>query len=118
MSINERVKILRRELGLTQKEFGEKITVAQSYLTSIENGKRDVTEKILLLICAVYNVNEEWLRTGEGEVFKTEDDLYEALVDAIGEIDELDKKIIIEYLKLPKEHKKVFKDFIKSITKE
>jgi len=69
MTINDRVKLLRKELGLTQSEFGKKITVAQSYLTSIENGNRDVTEKILLLICAVYNVSEEWLRYGKGEMF-------------------------------------------------
>lgn len=69
MDINERVKIIRKELNLTQKEFGSKIAVAQSYLTNIENGLRPVTDKIIKLICTVFNVNEEWLRNGTGEMF-------------------------------------------------
>lgn len=70
MTINQRVKSVRIALNLTQKEFGKKITLAQTYLSQIEKGDRDVTEKILKIICAEYNVNEEWLRTGKGEMFK------------------------------------------------
>ncbi len=69
MTINERVKQLRKTLGLTQVEFGKKIAVAQGYLTNIEKGSRDVTEKILKIICHEFNVSEEWLRTGQGEMF-------------------------------------------------
>lgn len=69
MEINERVKMIRKSLGLTQSEFGEKIDVAQGYLTNIENGKRDVTEKILKLICSIYNVSEDWFRNGTGSMF-------------------------------------------------
>lgn len=69
MTINERVKELRKSLGLTQVEFGEKIAVAQGYLTNIESGRREVTEKIIKLICATFNVDYFWLTTGEGQMF-------------------------------------------------
>lgn len=68
-----RVKELRSKLNMTQTEFGKKIEVAQSYLTNIETAKRPVTDKIFKIICLEsWNgryVNENWLRTGEGEMF-------------------------------------------------
>ena len=66
MTINERVKMVRKELGLNQTDFGKRIAIAQGYLTNVENGRRDVTEKTIRLICLEFNVSENWLRTGEG----------------------------------------------------
>jgi len=68
--INERVKAVRKALNLTQSEFGNKITLAQTYLSQIEKGDREVTEKIQKLICLTFNVDEMWLKTGEGTMFK------------------------------------------------
>lgn len=70
---NDRVRELRRKIGMTQKEFGEKIEVAQTYLSQIENGDRDLTDKIAKIIC-LQNWNgktvcESWLKTGEGDMF-------------------------------------------------
>lgn len=69
MTINERIKLLRKALKLTQTEFGEKVAIAQGHLTNIETGKRDVTDKNIKIICLEFNVNENWLRTGEDEMF-------------------------------------------------
>jgi len=69
MSINERIKVLRKTLKLTQTNFGEKVAIAQGHLTNIETGKRDVTEKNIKIICFEFNVSESWLRTGEGDIF-------------------------------------------------
>lgn len=71
MTINERVKFVRKSLKLTQKEFGQKICIAQTYLSQIENGDREVTDKIAQLISLQFNVNENWLHTGQGEVFSS-----------------------------------------------
>ncbi len=70
MSIHNRVRQVRTALKMTQKDFGSRIAVAQSYLTNLETGKRDITEKIIKIICSEFNVNEQWLRTGDGEMFK------------------------------------------------
>ena len=67
--MNERIKQLRKELGLTLEKFGEKIGVSRSAMGNIENGVRGVTDQMFKSICREFNVREEWLRTGEGEMF-------------------------------------------------
>lgn len=69
MNINDRVRAIRSTLKMNQTNFGLRIDASQNYLSSIEKGHREVTEKIIKLISFEYNVNEEWLRTGEGEMF-------------------------------------------------
>lgn len=70
-TINERFKQLRKSLKLTQVELGERIALSQGHLTSIENGKREVTERTVKLLVQEFNINEHWLRTGEGEMKET-----------------------------------------------
>jgi transcriptional regulator with XRE-family HTH domain len=115
LCINERVRELRKALRLTQVEFGRRIAVGQGYLTNIENGQRPVTEKILKLICKEFNVNEDWLRTGEGEMFRVESELIELLGAKIDDLDDMDKKIIAEYIKLNKKHREIIKNFIRKM---
>ena len=67
--MNERIKLIRLELGLSQEKFGKPIFLKKSGLSLIENGKNAVTEQVIRAICREYNVNETWLRTGEGEMF-------------------------------------------------
>lgn len=70
MSINERVKMLRKQLNLTLEKFGEKISIKKNSLSQIESGKNNLTDRNIILICETFNVNEHWLRTGEGEMFR------------------------------------------------
>lgn len=82
MTINDRIKFVRKSLGLNQTDFGKRIAVSQGYQTNIENGQRDVTEKILRLVCFEFGVNEKWLRTGEGDMHAPKSDgLPEALCE-------------------------------------
>lgn len=67
--MNERIKILRNTLGLTQKEFGERIGVKQTSVAGWENTLRNPTQAIVKAMCHEFNVNEIWLRTGTGEMF-------------------------------------------------
>lgn len=67
--MNERIRQLRKSLGLTLEEFGAKVGVGKTAISNIENGKRNLTEQMFKSICREWNVNEEWLRTGEGEMF-------------------------------------------------
>ena len=64
--MNERIKQIRRELGLTQTEFAERIGLKQNSIALIESGKRNISDQAVLSICREYGVNEEWLRTGTG----------------------------------------------------
>ena len=67
--MQDRIKELRKYKGMTQSEFGECIGVRGNTITTYENGTRTPSEAVLLSICRVFNVNETWLRTGEGEMF-------------------------------------------------
>lgn len=117
-TINERVKYLREQLELSQEAFGEKIALVRSGISNIESGKRGVSDRISKLICQEWRVNSDWLLEGKGEIFKTEDDLYKVIIDSLGSLDDMDRKLITEYLKLEPAHKAIFKDFIKNITKK
>ena len=65
--MNERIKQIRRELGLTQQEFAERIGLKQNSIALIESGKRNISDQAVLSICREYGINEDWLRTGWGE---------------------------------------------------
>ena len=69
--MHERIKELRKYLGLTQAEFGEKIAMRQNGVAWLESGDRKITDRVITTICAVFGVDEIWLRTGEGEMFQT-----------------------------------------------
>lgn len=67
--MNERVKELRKTLGLTLDKFGERLGVTKQTVSRIENGINNVTDQMFKSICREFNVREEWLRNGEGEMF-------------------------------------------------
>jgi len=71
--MNARIKQLRAQLKLSQAEFGEKIGVKQATIAGYENGIRKPIDAIVSAICREFNVDETWLRTGEGEMFKEVD---------------------------------------------
>jgi transcriptional regulator with XRE-family HTH domain len=69
-NINQRIKILRKSLNLTQKDFAKKICVSTSFQTLIELEQKKVLDRHIKLIVSAFGVNEAWLRTGEGEMFE------------------------------------------------
>ena len=66
--MNERIRLLRKELGLNQSDFGNKIGVKQGTVAGYESGARTPLDAVVSSICREFDVNEEWLRTGEGEM--------------------------------------------------
>ncbi len=70
MEIYERIKELRKTtLKMNQTDFGEKIGLSQSNVANIEKGRISLTDRNIQVVCTTYNVNENWLRTGEGNPF-------------------------------------------------
>lgn len=86
--MNERIRILRKTLGLTAEKFGAKVGVKRNTVSQWENGVNAVTEQMLKSICREYNVNEEWLRDGKGEMFEK--------LDRNADIARLTKKMLNE----------------------
>ena len=76
--MGERIKAIRKALGLTQQEFADRIGVKPNTVSQYEIGRNDPIDAVISLICREYNVDEVWLRTGEGEMFRPrtrEDDI-------------------------------------------
>lgn len=64
--MNERIKKVRKALDLTQQEFADELCIKRNTVATYERGKSDPSDAAVVLICKTFNVNERWLRTGEG----------------------------------------------------
>lgn len=115
MEINERIKAIRNSLRLTQAEFGNKIGLKQNTVGQIENGQRGITDRTIILICQSYNVNEEWLRTGKGEMFVEDDNVLLSQLSKQYNLDAFSRKFIETYISLPQSHRDVIKNFALSL---
>ena len=67
--MNERVKLIRKQLGMTQEQLALKSNVSVKYIANIENGRVAVTERVIISLCDKFHINEDWLRKGTGEIF-------------------------------------------------
>lgn len=67
--MNDRIALVRKATGLTQEKFGERLGLSRNFMWMIENGTRIPSDRTIGDICREFNVNETWLRTGEGEMF-------------------------------------------------
>ena len=67
--MNERIALVRKSLGLTQEKFAEQVGLSRNFMWMIESGTRVPSNRTVSDICREFNVNETWLRTGEGEMF-------------------------------------------------
>ncbi len=67
--MNDRLKEIRAHTGMTQADFAKALGIGQSTLAMMEVGKRDILDRHIKTICAIFGVDEHWLRTGEGEMF-------------------------------------------------
>lgn len=117
LSVNERLKTLRKSLNLTLEEFGKKVGVTKTAISRLEKGERNLTDQMILSICREFNVNEKWLRTGEGDMDKDLDAEFADVCFKIGVHDEKAKKVIMNYWKLSNEDKELFWTFLDKLTK-
>lgn len=67
--MNERIALVRRSLNLTQEKFAERVGLSRNFMWMVESGARIPSDRTISDICREFNVNETWLRTGEGEMF-------------------------------------------------
>lgn len=106
LNIGERIEILRKDLSMSRRVFGERLGVSESVIVNIEYDRLkrpDQKESLYKLICKEFNVNEEWLRTGNGEMFiqLTRDQLItDFAADLIMENDTFKKRLVEALAKL------------------
>lgn len=110
--MNNRIKLLRKHLNLSQEAFGKKLGVTGAGISKIESGHRNLTEQMILLICKEFSINENWLRHGEGDIFLQKPSTGLEQLANYYELDDLDLRIIQEYIKLDGKKRKVIKEYI------
>ena len=67
--MNDRIKHIRKSLHMTQDEFATKIGLSRNFIAQVENGTKNPSDRTVSDICREFDVNEEWLRNGTGEMF-------------------------------------------------
>lgn len=110
--MNERIKIIRKDFGLTQDEFGKRIGSARNTIANYENGNRTPSNSVILSICREFNVNEKWIRDGilpkyiersrsdiiaefAGELMKDEEESFRRrLIEALAKLNEEEWEVI------------------------
>jgi hypothetical protein len=112
MTQGERVRQVRKELGLTLEKFGERIGMKKNSISQIENGKNSVTDQVIKSICREFNVDYTWLTTGKG------DDIFEKSPSSTMEqlkkefdLDDFSYKLVYQYLKLNADQRQAVRDF-------
>ena len=114
--MKDRIKKIRKNVGLTQKEFAERLGLKQNTIATYEIGRIGISDTVILSICREFNVNEKWLRTGEGEMFIIPEDETAALVSDLLEEPENDffqavVELVRTYKQLSPESQNVLCDF-------
>lgn len=120
-TIGDRIKVLRNELGLSMAAFGEKIKMTNSNISKMEKDLRVVTDRTIAIICTEFNVNEEWLRTGDGDMF-VEETFDEVFANIIAEAtlsgNEKIKELMIMASKLNDKQLKAIVNFLETMVEE
>lgn len=91
--MKDRIKEIRKSLGLTQQEFADKTGLKRNSVANYEIGRNNPIDPVIKSICREFGVNEMWLRTGEGEMFATLDPEDEYIIN-ISKIDMTDNKFV------------------------
>lgn len=113
--MNERIKTLRKHLGITQAEFAQKIGTSQNVFANYEIGRRNPSNSVINNICKTFNVEEEWLRTGQGDMFLKipEEDLFSrAAASCVKDDDAVAMEGLILWRSLPPEARKNVEEYI------
>ena len=121
-NINERIKKTRKQLKLSQDEFGKRLGVSRGVITNIEFNKTEPKSLFIDLLCREFNVNENWLRTGEGKMFVqlTENAQFDLVCQELkfSGKHEVIKQILMVYWDLPDDKKDIVDKLVEDIAEK
>lgn len=110
----ERFKEVRVSLKMKQSDFAKEIKLTQGHVSDIENKRKNVSDRIIEIICLKFNVREEWLRYGKGEMHHiSEDKLSTYLAQIAKGNDDFIKDIIEVYMEVDESSRQALKEIAK-----
>lgn len=110
--LSSRIAKVRAHAGLSKTEFGNRIGVGISSVTRLEDGQNNPSERTIKVICSEFGVNYDWLKYGTGPIYSN---LPESLMDELQDeynLSSLDRRIVEEFIKLPEEHRQLFREYL------
>lgn len=113
--MNERMKELRKALGLTQQEFADKIGIVRGNIATYETGKSKPGDAVVSLICREFSVNEDWLRTGNGEMFKAAPSCALDMLADTYHLEHSEYILIEKFVNMKPESRRVIMDYIREV---
>lgn len=120
--MNERFKQIRKALGMTQDEFSSKISLSRNFIAQIESGTKTPSGRTVSDVCREFNVSEEWLRTGNGEMFvpETKDEQISKMLADVLKCEDSDfkKRLIVALSKMDNAGWDSLEKFIDSIANQ
>lgn len=115
--MKERIKKIRTHFGLTQQKLADRLGLKRQTIAAYEIGNIEPSDSTLLLICKEFNINEDWLRTGNGEMKKDIDMDFSSICAEIGIKDEKAKEAIMKYYELSDEDKELWWKYMERFMK-
>lgn len=118
--MNERIKLIRKHYNLSQTAFGAPIGVTLGVIKNLEQGKTTLSSPLFELLCSVYKVNTEWLRTGKGDMLEQKDSSVVRIMAQEYNLTPAATEIIKNFLLLPQDEQNEFVELAQKIfdTKE
>lgn len=120
--MNSRIKEVRKAKGLSQAAFGAPFGANRDMINNVENGRAAVSDIMVASICRTYDVNERWLRTGEGEMFiqvSRDQEIMDFVADTMqDDEDNFRRRFLLALSRLPEERWADIEAFARQITAE
>ena len=123
--MKHRLLELRKHLKLNQIQFGAKLNISQSSITAFEKGTRPLTDRVIADVCREFNVSEDWLRNGNGPMFRPVKGINNEVAALVAKLIQDDtedaewvKYHFARYLQLPVEERKIFNATLKKLFAE
>lgn len=110
--IGKRIRLLRKSLNLNQTDFGKPLGLKQAIIGQYETGVRNITDRNIDLLCKTYNINKDWLLTGEGERENKNSNMLIEEISQTQNLTELDIKFLKKYLKLSDRNRKLLANLL------
>lgn len=121
MTINDRIKSIRINQGLSQAKFGARIGANRDMVNNVENRRSNANDLYIKAICREFNVSEIWLKTGEGEVYKSlerETEIAQYIGDVFSQDDILKKRFLVALSRLSSSELEAIFKFAQELLKD
>lgn len=99
----KRIIQIRKRYKLSQERFAERLGLSRNFINQVENGSKNISDRTISDICREFNVNEEWLRNGTGEIFNKETTFSLDDYAKNNNLTEIEKKLIVGFMRLDPE---------------